>query len=226
MNSRRFTLIELLVVVAIVAILAALLLPALNKARERARQTICMSQLKQVGLTISLYMNDQDGIIPVSLDWPAGSIAWKEFVVQGYMRSEDGLLDCPSDQTRMPTTDSSRMAEGYYPYWWTGGNNRSYIYNERTGLIVGGGTVAYPVCNDVDKMTHPHLTALVRDSEWPVGNTNGFYYGIGRIPDWIGRPADRHAGAANYLFLDGHVQSFTESAYDETIKGRGSIPGT
>jgi prepilin-type N-terminal cleavage/methylation domain-containing protein/prepilin-type processing-associated H-X9-DG protein len=102
-----FTLIELLVVVAIIGILAAILFPVFSQARERARRTSCLSNLKQIGLAVQMYVQDYDGRVPICNDNTTPSTAddngywW--VTLHKYTRN-DGVFVCPSwQQTGLPS---------------------------------------------------------------------------------------------------------------------------
>jgi prepilin-type N-terminal cleavage/methylation domain-containing protein len=99
MWKRAFTLIELLVVVAITAILAALLFPAFARARERARMTQCISNIRQLGLCVYIYAQDNDERYPIGWDYyrvRQGSTPAFRDVMDAYVPNR-GLWMCPSD---------------------------------------------------------------------------------------------------------------------------------
>jgi prepilin-type N-terminal cleavage/methylation domain-containing protein/prepilin-type processing-associated H-X9-DG protein len=98
MNRRGFTLIELLVVIAIIAILAAILFPVFARAREKARQTSCLSNVKQITLGFIMYRQDYDGLA-MQRDYYVGSnrYAWSDFM-QPYIKNTQ-LFICPSART-------------------------------------------------------------------------------------------------------------------------------
>ena len=95
-DGSGFTLIELLVVIAIIAILAAILFPVFAQAREKARGTSCLSNGKQLGLSVTMYAQDYDERLPgLEVAWQSAEFTWPQ-MVQPYMKNW-GLFRCPSD---------------------------------------------------------------------------------------------------------------------------------
>jgi prepilin-type N-terminal cleavage/methylation domain-containing protein/prepilin-type processing-associated H-X9-DG protein len=185
---RGFTLIELLVVIAIIAILAAILFPVFAKAREKARQTSCLSNTKQLILAELQYVQDYDECFSPYGDHycPAGSCRHWWDVIAPYMKNTQ-ILSCPSQP---------------------GGEWRDYAINyTHTAGCRGDSALA--------AIRYPAETWFFMDGQYSSTNTNGYYIAYCRIcspagvssgRDWNGMGADRHNDGANCAFVDGHAK--------------------
>ncbi len=223
MKRRAFTLIELLVVIAIIAILAAILFPVFATAREKARQTSCAANLKQIGLAMVQYVNDYDEMTPHSpmngcgTNCACATVAtvgcnddtWA--VIQPYIKTHlTGY--CPDVKPTVSSNNGQNGIQGSY-----GGNDLFWYTTPRQT----------PWVQNVSKFSTPSNTIMIGDGF--TANRVVANGGLGDIigpavGSWFGSVhtdpacfpscdntvsgyfAGRHNYAANFIFADGHVK--------------------
>ncbi len=223
--AHGFTLIELLVVIAIIAILAAILFPVFAKAREKARQITCASNLKQISLGILQYYQDSDEQFPSLTAFASGKpgelVGWADEIAP-YLKSI-AVLHCPDDP-RAQNTDPH--AQPYDPQYKNTAYT-SYFYNAVLGTV-GNGYKYDQGGIKLSQMNYPSLTILNGDNDgYNAGNgmpydsgnggPNGFYCNF-KIHSQVGgsncdypvassaTASIRHSDGANYAFADGHAK--------------------
>jgi len=225
-QRKGFTLIELLVVIAIISILAAMLLPALARAREKARQAVCANNLKQIGLAIFMYAQDNSGWPPTGVvAWRNNggtidqAVTWDELLLWGqYLPFPQKLLDQIA-HVNNNWNDGSKFTyarELFCPSIPAGTiqsvSTKRWIYygiNWRTVPWHNDGVAAWMFPTHMlklDKVAIPSRTVLVAERATPAergGNLawNPFIVG----GQWELRLSNRHGGGSNVLWYDGHV---------------------
>ncbi len=234
MPSRKgFTLIELLTVIAVIAVLAAILFPVFAEARAKARQTDCLSNTRQIGLAIAMYVQDYERY-PMHSSSASTSprTRWPDYIMP-YTRNE-AVFTCRSASLdvfcKQWAHAPARLYGGY-------GYNYQYLGNSRLAWTAAEAEIAAPA----DTIVVADTNGVRRDDgsvgggEYTVdpplpslrgsGNATG-YYGSGSScgsgADGPGRhgcrstPARRHAGLTVVAYADGHAASRSLSALDDS----------
>jgi prepilin-type N-terminal cleavage/methylation domain-containing protein len=218
-----FTLLELLVVIGIIAVLIAVLLPVLGKARAQANRAVCLSNIRQLGTAILMYCNDNDGWFPTCAVWEVG-LAYKQYpedwvhwqsnrqidssAIAKYVGTGEklkSLLRCPADSLEGRKTHPA-IAPGQGPY----------LYSYNMNAVIGTNTTSYPGQRTkitqwrapARKILLTEMREIYTDAGWwgpgaPLAWRHGTGTSRGNLFLSTGQKMGRSVSA---VFIDGHAE--------------------
>lgn len=228
-RSGGFTLIELLVVIAIIAILAAMLLPAMAKAKAKAKTTQCLNNYKQLQLCYQMYNGDNNELLPLNFvdnppqNWILGHAqqadpnnANIEAGVLYQYNKAPSIYACPANTLMVtggfpPTTGPQpRTCSIEYSM---GGNGASSASGPWTISRAGVTFTSYSKSTQVQRPSEKFVFAeeseySLDDGEFALFPLIGGKVAPAGAPEWWNLPANRHSGGSNWSFLDGHCEYY------------------
>lgn len=209
-RCRKFTLIELLVIIAIIAILAAILLPALGKARERAKAIKCAGNLKQVGSAMQMYINTWDGwIYPLRDDWTNGPW-WFSRLNDDFINNQE-MFHCSSHEDFV--FDKYNISYGYNYY------GSDAIDGPANGLGLTWGHAEEPAVK-MNMIKNGSSMIMIADAREDGNSTTpncAILPSTSPTASVASLVSARHNGRANVLWVDAHVSQHLFSEINATL---------